>query len=249
MSDRGDEFYGKFNEGGQCPSPFTKFLENLGICAQYTMLGTPQQNDVAEKRNRTLITIPLSLWMHALKVVVYLLNKVSNKVYNPREKKFDARTISGFFIDYPEKCNDYIFYCPNHGTRIVECGNSRFIENCQFSGSKKSQKTKRDSKGNIERYKARLIAKGFIQKDGIDYKETFSLVSKKDPLRIVLALIAHYDLALHQMDVKTTFMNGDLEEKVYMDQPKGYENNPRIDHWKAAKKVYHPRHSLAMSKG
>ena len=84
-------------------------------------------------------------------------------------------------------------------------------------------KTKRDSKGNVERYKARLVAKGYTQKDGIDYKETFSPVSRKDSLRIVMALVAHFDLELHQMDVKTAFLNGDLEEEVYMDQPQGFE--------------------------
>ena len=58
-------------------------------------------------------------------------------------------------------------------------------------------KTKRDSKGNIARYKARLVAKGFTQKEGIDYKETFSPVSSKDSFRIIMALVADYDLELH----------------------------------------------------
>ncbi|RVW74320.1 Retrovirus-related Pol polyprotein from transposon TNT 1-94 [Vitis vinifera] len=77
-------------------------------------------------------------------------------------------------------------------------------------------KTKRDSNGNVERYKARLIAKGFTQKEGIDFKETFSPVSTKDSFRIIMALVAHYDLELHQMDVKTAFLNGDIDETIYM---------------------------------
>ena len=66
------------------------------------------------------------------------------------------------------------------------------------------------------------MAKGFTQREGIDYNETFSPVSCKDSFRIIMALVAHYDLELHQMDVKTAFLNGDLEENVYMAQPKGF---------------------------
>ncbi|KAL6336180.1 hypothetical protein AAG906_011062 [Vitis piasezkii] len=78
--------------------------------------------------------------------------------------------------------------------------------------------------GNVERYKARLVAKGYTQKERIDYKEAFSPVSKKDSLRIVMALVAHFDLELHQMDIKTAFLNGDLHEEVYMDQPEGFQD-------------------------
>ena len=58
-------------------------------------------------------------------------------------------------------------------------------------------KTKRDSSGNIERYKAHLVTKGFSQKKDIDYKDTFSPVLSKDSFRIIMALVAHYDLELH----------------------------------------------------
>ena len=76
--------------------------------------------------------------------------------------------------------------------------------------------TKKDSQGRIERFKARLVAKGFIQKECIDYTKTFSPVSSKDSFRVIMALTAHFDLELHQMDVKTAFLNGDLCETVYM---------------------------------
>jgi len=75
------------------------------------------------------------------------------------------------------------------------------------------------------RYKARLVAKGFTQKEGIDYTKTFSPVSKKDSLCIILALVAHFDLELQQMDVKITFLNGDLEEEVCMKQLEGFSSN------------------------
>jgi hypothetical protein len=89
-------------------------------------------------------------------------------------------------------------------------------------GCKWVYKTKCDSKENIERFKARLVAKCFTQREDIDYAEIFSPVSWKDSLRIIMALVAHYDLELHQIDVKTTFLNGNLLENVYMAQLKGF---------------------------
>ena len=68
------------------------------------------------------------------------------------------------------------------------------------------------------------MAKGDNQQEDIDFKETFSLLSTKDFLRIIMAIVAHFDLELHQMDVRTTFLNiGDLVEDVYMSQPIGFE--------------------------
>lgn len=88
-SDRGGEYYGKYDESGQNPGPFAKFLEKKGICAQYTMPGTPQQNGVAERRNRTLkdmvrsmlsySIVPISMWGEALKTAMYILNRVPSK--------------------------------------------------------------------------------------------------------------------------------------------------------------------------
>ena len=74
----------------------------------------------------------------------------------------------------------------------------------------------------MERYKACLVAKSFTQKEGIDYKETFSPVSTKDSFRTIMSLVAHFDLELHQMDVKTVFLNNDIEETIYMVQPENF---------------------------
>ena len=89
-------------------------------------------------------------------------------------------------------------------------------------GCKWIYKMKCDSKGNIERYKVRLVVKDFTQREGIDYNETFSPISCKDSFRIIIALVTHYDLELHQMDVKMTLLNGGLYENVYMAQPKDF---------------------------
>jgi hypothetical protein len=92
----------------------------------------------------------------------------------------------------------------------------RIPNGAKIVGCKWVYKMKCDSKGNVERFKARLVAKGFMQREGIYYNETFSPVSCKDSFRIIMALVAHCDLELHQMDVKMTFLNDDLYENVYM---------------------------------
>ncbi|KAH9793742.1 Integrase catalytic domain-containing protein [Citrus sinensis] len=80
------------------------------------------------------------------------------------------------------------------------------------------------------RYKARLVAKGFAQKEGIDYNEVFSPVVKHTSIRILLALVAEYELELAQLDVKTTFLHGDLEEEIYMIQPCGFRVAGKENH-------------------
>ena len=81
---------------------------------------------------------------------------------------------------------------------------------------------KYNADGTVERYKTRLVAKGFTQKAGIDYEETFSPVVRYTSIRTLLAVVNQLDLELHQMDVSTAFLNGELSEDIYMSQPEGY---------------------------
>ncbi|GAB2276181.1 hypothetical protein Dimus_039178 [Dionaea muscipula] len=92
-------------------------------------------------------------------------------------------------------------------------------------------KKKTGADGKVETYKARLVAKGYRQREGIDYEETFSPVAMTKSIRILLAIAAYHDYEIWQMDVKTTFLNGFLEEEVYMTQSEGFtdkENTKKL---------------------
>ena len=80
------------------------------------------------------------------------------------------------------------------------------------------------------RFKARMVAKGFSQKEGIDYNEIFSPVMKHNSIRVLLALVAQFDLELQHFHVKTAFLHGDLENTIYMDHHEGFLAEGKEDH-------------------
>jgi hypothetical protein len=82
-------------------------------------------------------------------------------------------------------------------------------------------KIKQGVNGEVERYKARLVVRGFTQTYGVDYNETFAPVAKFTSIRCILALAALEDMEIHQMDVKTTCLNGEFKEEIYMEQTQG----------------------------
>jgi hypothetical protein len=95
---------------------------------------------------------------------------------------------------------------------------------CKPIGTKLVWKNKEGEKGEVVRNKSRLVAQGFSQKEGIDYEETFAPVARLETIRILLAFSVAKGFKLHQMDVKSAFLNGVLEEEVYVRQPPGFES-------------------------
>ena len=97
-------------------------------------------------------------------------------------------------------------------------------------GTKWIFRNKTDEQGDVIRNKARLVAQGYSQMEGVDYDETFSPVARMETIRILLALACHLKFKLYQMDVKTAFLNGLFKEDVYVAQPKGFIDPHFLDH-------------------
>jgi hypothetical protein len=174
-SDRGGQYYGRHTPYGQVLGLFARFLMEQGIVAQYSMPGEPQQNGVAKRRNGTLMdmvrsmisysTLPVSLWMEALKTAIHILNRVPSKsvlktpyemwtgrvpsvnhlrvwgslaevkVFNLTIAKLYPKIVSCHFISYPERSKGFRFYCPDRFTKFVEMRHAVILEDEMIRGS------------------------------------------------------------------------------------------------------------------
>ncbi|KAL0451291.1 UNVERIFIED_CONTAM: Retrovirus-related Pol polyprotein from transposon RE2 [Sesamum latifolium] len=97
---------------------------------------------------------------------------------------------------------------PPKGVRPVRC---KWVYKCKLGAD-----------GEVTAFKARLVAKGYIQRPGVDFEETYSPVAMAKSMRILLGIAVLYDYEIWQMDVKTAFLNGSVEEESYMDQPEDF---------------------------
>ena len=110
-------------------------------------------------------------------------------------------------------------------------------KNTNIVGCRWVYKAKRDSVGSLDKFKSRLVAKGFTQTEGVDYGEVFSPVARFPTIRTLLAFANVHDLEIHHMDVKTAFLNGKLDCDIFMEQPEGF-----VD-------VKHPDYVCKLKKG
>lgn len=113
----------------------------------------------------------------------------------------------------------------NQTWTLVPANNKQNIVGCKWV-----YKAKYNADGSFQRYKARLVAKGFHQRAGLDFGETFSPVVKAATVRVVLTLAVTYCWDIKQIDINNAFLNGILDEDVFMAQPPGFINNEKPDH-------------------
>jgi hypothetical protein len=106
-------------------------------------------------------------------------------------------------------------------------------------GTKWVFRNNQDDQGIVVRNKARLVAKGFSQVEGLDFGETFAPVARLEAICILLAYASHHEMKLYQMDVKSAFLNGFINELVYVDQPPGFEDPRYPNHiYRLSKALY-----------
>ena len=111
--------------------------------------------------------------------------------------------------------------------------------NHNIIGTKWVFRNKQDEDGQVVRNKARLVAQGYTQVEGMDYGETYAPVARLESIRILLAYANPHDITLYQMDIKSAFLNGEIEEEVYVKQPPGFVNPKKPDHvYKLHKALY-----------
>lgn len=121
--------------------------------------------------------------------------------------------------------NEYSALIQNQTYKLVPPRQGLNIINCKWVF-----RVKRKADGTIDQYKARLVARGFKQRHGLDYSELFSPVVKPTTIRIVLSLALNHGWCIRQLDVQNAFLNGVLDEKVFMQQPPGFEDPNRPHH-------------------
>ncbi|WVZ84788.1 hypothetical protein U9M48_031776 [Paspalum notatum var. saurae] len=239
-SDNGGEFRN---------SRFENFCRNLGLEHQFSSPYTPPQNGVVERKNRTLVEMartmldkhrtPRRFWAEAVNTPCYFANRIFLRAFlgktsyelrfgrQPSVKHLQAFGCRCFVLKkaghldkFESRCLDGIFLGYASSSRA-------FLEpplNCRLIGTKWVFKNKQGEDGMVVRNKARLVAQGFCQKEGIDYEETFAPVARLEAIRILLAFAASKGFKLQQMDVKSAFLNGFIEEEVYVRQPPGFES-------------------------
>nr|GFA87689.1 copia protein [Tanacetum cinerariifolium] len=173
--------------------------------------------------------LPDLSFLHVFDALCYPTNDSENL------GKLQPKADIGIFIGYTPTKKAFLIY--NRRTRrIVETIHVDFDE---LTAMASEQSIKLDELGGILKNKARLVARGYRQEEGIDFEESFTPVARLEAIRIFLVYAAHKNMVVYQMDMKTAFLNGNLREEVYVSQPDGFVDQDNPNHvYKLKKALY-----------
>ncbi|GJU04613.1 retrotransposon protein, putative, ty1-copia subclass [Tanacetum coccineum] len=174
---------------------------------------------------------PYELWMGRKPSYQYLrvwgcLAKVA--VPTPKAQKIGPKSVDCIFIGYAKKSTAYRNGSSSRlADKVVQDRRARRDDRMKPTSFREaalngSSRSKMKADGTVDKYKARVVIQGFRQREGLDYFDTYSPVTRITSIRMIIAIAALRNLEIHQMDVKTAFLNGDLEEEIYMNQPEGF---------------------------
>ncbi|GJV88531.1 putative ribonuclease H-like domain-containing protein [Tanacetum coccineum] len=242
-SDNGTEFKNR---------DMLEFCGNKGIKQEYSNARTPQQNGVAERMNRTLIEaartmladslLPTTFWAEAVSTACYIFNRVHTKLlckcFEEEDEaevlivvlQLEASGTMGSSLLLIFKAEDKVQQ--HSGAYALVWILVDLPHRAKVIGTKWVYRNKRDERGVVVRNKARLVAQGHRQEEGIDYDEVFAPVARIEAIRLFLAFASFMGFIVYQMDVKSAFLYGTIDEEVYVSQPPSFVDP---DH---PKKVY-----------
>ncbi|RVW60936.1 Retrovirus-related Pol polyprotein from transposon RE1 [Vitis vinifera] len=227
-------------------SSLSTYLQNHGIIHISSCVDTPQQNGVAERKNRHLLEeeektgirarITVNMWpiydsnsslpeenIGEDRAEEVLIPSIDDSTLPIALRKGVPNTIQEALkiSEWKKAVQDEIDALEKNGTwTITDLPVGKRPVGCKWIFTIKYK-----ADGSVERFKARLVARGFTQSYGIDYQETFAPVAKLNTIRILLSLAVNQDWCLQQLDIKNAFLNEDLEEEVYMEIPPGFEES------------------------
>ncbi|KAK4386032.1 Retrovirus-related Pol polyprotein from transposon TNT 1-94 [Sesamum angolense] len=235
-------------------SQFQKFCEEHGVQRHFSVRNTPQQNGVAERMNTSLTErarwlrlnagLPKSFWAEAMELEQHPLAIEKCGRSHPTSGDPVAIEIGGSSTTNElqpynlardrQRCTNVkppirLGYEDMVSFVLLVTGDEPTTFHGAITSHEKKEKKPTVSEKEGETFKGLLVTKGYSKQKGVEYDEIFSPVVRHTSIRTVLALVASWDLDLEQMDVKTTFLHGDLEEQIYMEQPDGF-TQPRHEH-------------------
>nr|GEU99160.1 hypothetical protein [Tanacetum cinerariifolium] len=236
-----------------------EFYENVGISHQISVARTPQKNSVVERRNQTLVEAARTMLIFS-KASLFLLAEAINTAcytqlrslirlrYNktPYELMQDKKPDLSFFHDFGALCyptndnNDLnkLDTKADIATASRAVGLAESLVSTSIDQDAPST-IKMDEFGGVLKNKARLVAQGFKQEEGIDFAESFAPVARIVAIHIFVENAAHKNMMIFQIDVKRTFLNGEIKEEVYVSQPEGFVDQDNPSHvYKLKKALY-----------